>query len=130
MQHDDAVSLTNYSHRSIHSLIVLPIPLRYMAQQPRFGIQQKLVSLVLVLLLGIAGFGCDVLSASTKAQMTKYLQKSSCNGTNGAFILDRMAFDDAAAVQATLEVLPTLTGVKFAAVFSTAGQKLRPISLQ
>lgn len=97
-----------------------------MAQQPRFGIQQKLVSLVLVLLLGIAGFIAMFFPLRQKAQMTKYLQEKvrvtaqmiAFNSSTG------MAFDDAAAVQATLEVLPTLTGVKFAAVFSTAGLEI------
>jgi methyl-accepting chemotaxis protein len=97
-----------------------------MAQQPRFGIQQKLVSLVLVLLLGIAGFIAMFFPLRQKAQMTKYLQEKvrvtaqmiAFNSSTG------MAFDDAAAVQATLEVLPTLTGVKFAAVVSTAGQEI------
>jgi methyl-accepting chemotaxis protein len=58
--------------------------------------------------------------------MTKYLQEKvrvtaqmiAFNSSTG------MAFDDAAAVQATLEVLPTLIGVKFASVVSAAGQEV------
>lgn len=105
----------------------MPLTLsRVMAQQPRFGIQQKLVSLVLVLLLGIAGFIAMFFPLRQKAQMTKYLQEKvrvtaqmiAFNSSTG------MAFDDAAAVQATLEVLPTLIGVKFASVVSAGGQEV------
>ena len=97
-----------------------------MAQKPRFGIQQKLVSLVLVLLLGIGGFIAVFFPLRQKAQMTKYLQEKvrvtaqmiAFNASTG------LAFDDPAAVKATLDVLPTLTGVKFAAVVNGAGQEV------
>jgi methyl-accepting chemotaxis protein len=97
-----------------------------MAKQPRFGIQQKLVSLFVVLLLCIAGFIVMFFPLRQKAQMTKYLEEKvrataqmiAFNSSTG------MMFEDADAVQATLEVLTTLTGVKFAAVFNKTGKEI------
>ena len=97
-----------------------------MAQQPRFGIQQKLASVVLLLLLIIGAFVALFFPDRQKAQMTKYLQEKvrvtaqmiAYNASTG------LAFEDVTAVKTTLEVLPTLTGVKFAAVFNASGQEV------
>ncbi len=97
-----------------------------MAQKPRFGIQQKLVSVVLVLLITIGAFVAMFFPLRQKAQMTKYLdekvrvtaQMIAFNASTG------VAFEDAAAVKSTLDVLPTLTGVKFAVIVNTAGQEI------
>ena len=97
-----------------------------MAQQPRFGIQQKLVSVVLALLISIGAFVAMFFPLRQKAQMTKYLdekvrvtaQMIAFNASTG------VAFEDAVAVKSTLDVLPTLTGVKFAVIVNTAGQEI------
>ncbi|MFY7997049.1 MAG: methyl-accepting chemotaxis protein [Candidatus Kapaibacteriota bacterium] len=97
-----------------------------MAQKPRFGIQQKLVSVVLVLLITIGAFVAMFFPLRQKAQMTKYLdekvrvtaQMIAFNASTG------VAFEDATAVKSTLDVLPTLTGVKFAVIVNTAGQEI------
>lgn len=92
----------------------------------RIGIQQKFVSLVLVLLVVIAVFIAFFFPQRQTAQMNKYLnekilvttQMIAFNASTG------MAFDDAEAVQATLAVLPSLSGVKFVSVVTLTGKEM------
>jgi signal transduction histidine kinase len=92
----------------------------------RIGIQQKFVSLVLVLLVVIAVFIAFFFPQRQTEQMNKYLnekilvttQMIAFNAATG------MAFDDADAVQSTLAVLPSLSGVKFVSVFKITGEEM------
>lgn len=92
----------------------------------RIGIQQKFVSLVLVLLVVIAVFIAFFFPQRQTAQMNKYLnekilvttQMIAFNASTG------MAFDDAEAVQETLAVLPSLSGVKFVSVVTLTGKEM------
>jgi methyl-accepting chemotaxis protein len=92
----------------------------------RFGIQQKLVTLVLVLLVGIAAFIAAFFPQRQKEQMNKYLnekvfvttQMIAFNAATGVM------FEDIAAVKSTLDVLPSLSGVKFVSIINPAGEEI------
>ncbi len=92
----------------------------------RIGIQQKFVSIVLVLLVIIAVFIAFFFPQRQTAQMNKYMnekilvttQMIAFNASTG------MAFDDAQAVQQTLAILPSLSGVKFVSVVKPTGEEV------
>lgn len=92
----------------------------------RFGIQKKFVSLVLLLLVSIATFIALFFPQRQQMQMNKYLsekilvtaQMTAFNSSTGVM------FEDAAAVQSTLDVLPSLTGVKFVLIVNAAGVEI------
>ncbi|TAE32741.1 MAG: sensor histidine kinase [Candidatus Kapaibacterium sp.] len=92
----------------------------------RIGIQQKFVSIVLVLLVIIAVFIAVFFPQRQTAQMNKYMnekilvttQMIAFNASTG------MAFDDAEAVQQTLAILPSLSGVKFVSVVKLTGEEV------
>ncbi len=92
----------------------------------RFGIQKKFVTLVLVMLMGIAAFIAAFFPQRQKAQMNKYLnekvfvtaQMIAFNASTGVM------FEDATAVKSTLDVLPSLSGVKFVSIVNPAGEEI------
>ncbi len=92
----------------------------------RIGIQKKFVTLVLVLLIAIAAFIAAFFPQRQKAQMNKYLnekilvtaQMIAFNASTG------VAFGDVDAVKATLDVLPSLSGVKFVSIIDTVGKEI------
>jgi signal transduction histidine kinase len=92
----------------------------------RIGIQQKFVSLVLVLLVVIAAFIAAFFPQRQTEQMNKYLsekilvttQMIAFNASTGLF------FDDAEAVRKTLDVLPSLSGVKFVSIVKMTGEEV------
>jgi signal transduction histidine kinase len=92
----------------------------------RFGIQQKFVTLVLVLLVGIGLFIATFFPQRQKEQMNKYLnekvlvtaQMIAFNASTG------LSFGDQDAVKATLRVLPSLSGVKFVSIVDTTGKEI------
>lgn len=92
----------------------------------RIGIQQKFVTIVLVLLVVIAGFIAFFFPQRQTEQMNKYLhekilvttQMISFNASTG------MEFGDVDAVQKTLEILPSLSGVKFVSIVDTLGKEV------
>jgi methyl-accepting chemotaxis protein len=95
--------------------------------KPRlFGIQTKLVSFVIVLLIGIAAFIAIFFPQRQTVQMNKYssekilvtTQMIAFNASTG------MMFEDAAAVKSTLDVVPSLSGVKFVLIIKPDGSEV------
>lgn len=92
----------------------------------RIGIQQKFVTLVLVLLVTIGTFIAVFFPQRQKSQMNKYLnekvlvtaQMIAFNASTG------VAFGDSTAVGKTLDVLPSLSGVRFVSIVDTAGKEI------
>lgn len=92
----------------------------------RVGIQQKFVTLVIVLLVSIAVFIAIFFPQRQKLQMNKYLnekilvtaQMIAFNASTG------MMFEDTEAVKKTLDVLPTLSGVKYVTIRNTEGEEI------
>ncbi|MFY7998500.1 MAG: HAMP domain-containing protein, partial [Candidatus Kapaibacteriota bacterium] len=92
----------------------------------RIGIQQKFVSLVLVLLVSIAAFIAVFFPQRQKSQMNKYLnekvlvtaQMIAFNASTG------VEFGDDDAVKKTLDVLPQLSDVKFVNIRNLEGKEI------
>jgi methyl-accepting chemotaxis protein len=91
-----------------------------------FGIQAKLVSFVIILLIGIAVFIAIFFPQRQTVQMSKYssekilvtTQMIAFNASTG------MMFEDAAAVKSTLDVVPSLSGVKFVLIVNPDGSEV------
>ena len=91
-----------------------------------FGIQTKLVSFVIVLLIIIAGFISVYFPQRQIQEMEKYssekilvtTQMIAFNASTG------MMFEDAAAVKSTLDVVPSLSGVKFVLIVKPDGTEI------
>jgi methyl-accepting chemotaxis protein len=95
--------------------------------KPRlFGIQAKLVSFVIALLIVIAAFIAVFFPQRQTVQMNKYssekilvtTQMIAFNASTG------MMFEDAAAVKSTLDVVPSLSGVKFVLIVKPDGSEV------
>lgn len=91
----------------------------------RIGIQQKFVTLVLVLLVTIGTFIAIFFPQRQKSQMNKYLNEkiqvtAQILAYNAQFAI---AFDDKDGMKTTLGVLPSLPGVKLALVIDTLGNE-------
>jgi signal transduction histidine kinase len=92
----------------------------------RIGIQQKFVSLVLLLLVSIAVFIAAFFPQRQKVQMNKYLnekilvtaQMIAFNASTG------IEFGDEDAVKKTLDVLPQLSSVKFVTIRNLEGKEV------
>ncbi|TAE28900.1 MAG: HAMP domain-containing protein [Candidatus Kapaibacterium sp.] len=93
---------------------------------PLFGIQTKLVTVVILLLIAIASFIAIYFPQRQFGEMQKYssekvfvtTQMIAFNASTG------MMFEDAAAVQATLDVVPSLTEVKFVLIVKPDGTEV------
>ncbi len=91
-----------------------------------FGIQTKLGAVVIVLLIAIASFIAVYFPQRQIQEMQKYssekvfvtTQMIAFNASTG------MMFEDAAAVQTTLDVVPSLTGIKFVLVLKPDGTEV------
>jgi methyl-accepting chemotaxis protein len=91
-----------------------------------FGIQTKLVSFVIVLLIAIASFISFFFPQRQIQEMEKYsndkvfvtTQMIAFNASTG------MMFEDAAAVKSTLDVIPSLSGIKFVLIVKPDGSEV------
>lgn len=90
------------------------------------GIQTKLVSVVILLLVAIAGFIAIYFPQRQVEEMNKYsnekifvtTQMIAFNASTG------MMFEDAAAVKSTLDVVPSLSGIKFVLIVKPDGTEV------